>query len=279
MKIKVSASYSGKLPTGDYANANPFFMAEVEYETEAVGEQAEKEIDTNQQRLHAICYRNFKIVAERSHIEKLKNDMKGFRFYQTENGDYPSVTTILTPEFKAWIGDEELKIATSEGNIAHARAAHYISTGEWVDPKKLEGVANDLMVCRGRVLEMWNFPALIEKYPIKEMKNGRVLYNHTEKYAGTNDAECLYPLMGAKDGDYVPTIIDFKRTADRDKNFSQMAAYSKCQGMEHIKQMMIIETNIDNQQGFSKPITSSSIDRYFEVFQHKRAEFRKTYGV
>lgn len=281
MKVKISASYSGKLPVASFSNVNPGFFAEVETDLDETLEYRDlsKYVEEVQKDLHGICLKNFQVVAEQAKVEKLKNDLKGFRFYATDSGQYPSVTTILDPDFKAWISDDELKVAIAEGNINHARAARFIATGEWVEPKMLEGVGADLLLCKGRVIDSWDFPAMVEKYKIGMLENGRTLYNHAHKYAGTNDAECLYPLGGEKDGDLVPTIIDFKRTPDKDKNFSQMAAYAKCEGMEHIKQMMVIHTNSDTAQGFSKPILSTAIDKYFDVFLAKRKTFLETYGI
>jgi hypothetical protein len=276
MKIKVSSGFSGKIPTGDFQNSSPSFYAEMEFEV-GEGIVPGDMINTTQKELQKICYQNFKIVADAAKIEKIKNDLKGFRFYKGANGEYPSVTKIIDPNFKAWCSDEELKIATSEGNIAHARAAHYIATGEWVDVKRLEGVASDLLTCKGKFLDGWNFPAFMDKYKLERMENGGVLINDEHRYGGTNDGRCLYPLNGEKGAEVVPTVFDFKRTMDKDKNFTQMAAYAKCMG--DIRQMMIIPTDPDNQQGFSKPVLSTAIDKYFEVFLDKRKKFEETYGI
>lgn len=270
MKIKVSASYSGKLPVAAFSNVNPGFYAEIESDTPE-GVSVLDYIRDAQKDLHSVCLRNFQMVADQAKVDKIKSDMKDFRFYKTEWGELPSVTTILDPEFKAWVGEDELRIATSEGNIQHARAAHFIETGKWVEPKELEGVGQDLMICKGRLLDTWNFPAFLEKYPLKDLKNGKQLVNKDNRYAGTNDGECVY--LDAH------TIFDFKRTPDKEKNFTQMAAYAKCAGMEHIKQMAIIPTNTDTAQGFSKPILSTHIDKFFEIFQSKREKFLKDYGI
>lgn len=279
MKIKVSASYSGKLPVASYSNVSPGFYAEIERELpDDIDGDEEGYIEDLQKDLHAICLRNFQVVADQAKIDKLKADMGGFRFYKTPNGEYPSVTTVLDPEFKSFVSDEELKVAIAEGNINHARAAHFIATGEWVEPKKLDGVAPDLLVCRGRIVDGWDFPAFLEKYPIKEMRNGVPVYNHVHRYAGTPDLFGLFPKGGAKDGELVKTIFDFKRTADKIKNFSQMSGYAKCEGVE-VEQMAIIPTSADNQQGFSKPIVTTEIEKYFELFLDKREKFKGTYGV
>jgi hypothetical protein len=276
-KIKVSSSFSGKIPTGSFQNSAPGFHAEVELETGLEGEALEREIDSIQKSLHGLCYQNFKIVADAARVEKIKSDLKSFRFYPTPYGDFPSVTTIIDPDFKAFVGEDELKVAISEGNICHARAAHYIKTGQWVDVKELEGIAPDLLVCKGKFLDAWDFPGFLKKYPLTDMKNGVLVVNQEHRYAGTPDGEGLYPLGGEKGADVVPTIFDFKRTPDKEKNFIQMAAYAKC--LPHIKQMMIIPTNPDNQQGFQKPILSSGIDKFFEVFIQRRKDFLATYGI
>lgn len=278
MKVVVTSSYSGKVSSGEFENINPFFSAGIETDLPD-GTSLDDFINTTQKHLQSICYGNFKLVAEKARIEKIKKDMSGFRFRELNGEFLPSVTTIISPDFKAWVDDEQMKIAVSEGNINHARAAHFIKTGEWVDPVHLTGVANDILILKGRFIDSWNFPAFVDKYKPKDMKNGVEIYNTSHKYSGEYDAECLYPLNGEKEAELVPTIIDFKRTPDKHKNFTQMSAYARCEGMENIKQMMIIPCNPDNEQGFSKPIVSQSIDKYFEVFLHKRNEFRKTYGI
>lgn len=279
MHVKVSAGFSGKIPTGSFQNSAPSFFAEIEFDSDLRGEALERDIDATQKRLHAIAYQNFHVVAEAAKVEKIKTDLKGFRFYPTAFGEYPSVTTIIDPDYKPFVGEDELAIATAEGNICHARAAHFIKTGQWVDPKALEGVAADLLLLKGRFLDVWDFPAMLKKFPMTNLKNGRTIYNHKHRYAGTNDGECLYPLGGDKDAELVPTLFDFKRTVDKNKNFIQCAAYASCEGMEHIKQLMLIQTNTDTQQGYSKPIITQAVDRYFECFLEKRKQFQSTYGV
>ncbi len=278
MKIKVSAGFSGKIPTGSFQNMNPSFYAETEIEVAEGGDgSVAGYVDQQQKKLHEICYQNFKTIAEQAKVEKLKNDLKGFRFYKTEKGEYPSVTTIIDPEYKPFVGEDELAVAIAEGNICHARAAHFIKTGEWIDPKKLEGVAADLLLLKGKFLDTWDFPAFLKKYPLENMINGNTLVNHDHRYAGTNDMTCIYPLDGEKGGPMMLTVCDFKRTPDKHKNFTQMAAYAKC--IPGVAQMMIIPTNPDNAQGYSKPILSGMIDKYFEVFLDKRKVFLETYGI
>ncbi len=276
-KIKVSSSFGGKLPVGDYANMSPSFFAEVELEADAANFL--DVIEAEQKKLHSVCFKNFKLVADVAKVEKIKNDFKSFRFYKTEFGEYPSVSTVNEPEFKSWVSDEDLRICTSEGNIKHARIYHYIKTGKWVDPKELEGVANDLVVCQGLFFDDFDFPALLEKHPILDMKNGAPIYNHKDRLAGTPDFRGLYPYGGEKGARLAKTLFDAKRTPDKIKNFSQMGGYKTCEGLEDIEQFAILPIHPDNAQNFSKPIITTAVDKFVEIFLNKRRKFLEVYGI
>lgn len=271
-RIKVGASFSGTIPTGSFENSRPGFSAEVEYETTLEGDDLYRQIDEDEKRLHDIAFRNFEIVADQARVDKIKSDFKGFRFYDTPYGRLPSVTTVLDPNYRSWVNEERLKVITSEGNLQHARVHHFIRTGKWVDFTELEGVANDLLVCRGVFLDYFDFPAFVEKYGLTDLKNcGRVV-NPEARYAGTPDFEAL--------AEGFPTLFDLKRTMDKVKNFTQISAYAKCPEMAHIRRMGIIQTwNPKTEQKFGKPVFSDQIDRFYELFDVKRKAFEKEYGV
>lgn len=276
-KIKVSAGFSGAISVGSYENQRPSFFAEVEYDV-VDGEDVEEFIRADQKKLHDIAYKNFKMVAEKSKLEKIKADFKNFRFYKVgEDREFVSVTSILGVNFVAHVDEDAMKVAISKGNISDARAKHYIDTGTWEDPTNLDGVGYDLVVLKehGEVFDEWDFPTFLKKYPLLDLKVGKIFINEEHEYAGTSDAECMYPLDGT--GEPVHTLIDFKRTPQKISHFPQTAAYSKCD--PKFKQMMLISANPDNKQNYSKPIITSQIDKYFEVFLHKRKEFRKFYGI
>ena len=71
--------------------------------------------------------------------------------------------------------------------------------------------------------------------------------------------------------------MDVKRTFNKLKNFKQCAAYAKC--MDGIEHLMIVVFNDENKQGFSKPIITKDIDKYFELFLADRRDFKKVYGI
>lgn len=285
MLIKVASSYSGKIATGSYENASPFFSAEIEVGlTDQVvkdGSSPEQVIDTMQKKLQEICYQNFKAAEHKAIIEKIQKERSDFRWYEAKDiGTIPSVTSIIGFDSDFGIPPGELQQYASQSQICHAQVTHYILTGEWVDPEKLGEIWADLFILKKGNLMLeaggWDFPGFLQKYPITEMRNGVALINKEKKYGGTPDFYGMPNFNGAK---RVKSICDVKRTVDKVKAFMQMAAYAKCPGNEDIEQMIIVPLNNKTEQGFSKPVVSCEIDKYNEMFLRKRADFEKVYGV
>lgn len=272
-KIKVSSGFQGVIPTGSYQNSRPSFNAEVEFEVDSKEEVA-LSVETMQEELYQICRDKFNSVAEQERIIKIQNDRKDFRFYQKNGQELPSVTSIINYDTDFLIPEDELKQYASQGNIIHAQVAEYIKTGTWKLPKDIEGTTADLFILKSGSLNLsldgWDFLAFLKKYPMENLKNGEIVYNETERYAGIPDG------YGTYNG--LHSIFDVKRTPEKTKNFMQMSAYAKASGKD-IKQMVIIPLNDKTEQGFSKPIVSTDIDKYYELFLYKRKEFKKAYGV
>lgn len=275
-KIRVEASFSGVLPTGSYANSRPGFMASMEWEEDFKDDDVRKfAIESAQQELQSICYLNFQSEANRARVLKIQDDRKDFRFYTLPNGEeVPSVTSILNYDTDFLMDEGELKQYASQGNVIHAQVAEFIKSGVWKSPQEIEGIAPDLFILKSGNLKLsldgWDFQAFLKKYPMEKLENAEVVTNEKERYAGTPDG---YSVVGG-----INTIFDIKRTPEKVKNFCQMAAYAKASGRD-IKQMIIIPLNDKTDQGFSKPIISSDIDKYFELFLYKRRDFKKVYGI
>lgn len=274
-KLIISASFQGVLPTGSYSNMRPMFSASEEFEFEGENVVVDDVISTRQQELQAICYQNFEMEANKAKILKIQEDRKDFRFYQLTNGeDVPSVTSILNYDSEFLIDSEELKQYASQGNIIHAQVADFIKTGIWHKPQEIEGTTADLFILKKGNLSLsldgWDFQAFLKKYPVEKLKNGEVVINEKERYGGLPDG------FGVVDGKH--TIFDIKRTPEKTKNFMQMSAYAKA-SKEKVDQMMIIPLNDKTDQGFSKPIVSTDIDKYYELFLYKRREFKKVYSI
>ena len=277
-KLKISASFQGVLPTGAYANMRPGFSAEEEFEFEddGNGNSIVDDIITNrQQELQAICFENFRTEADKARIMKIREDRKDFRFYTLPDGsEVPSVTSILNYDTDFLVPEDELKQYASQGNIIHAQVAEFIKTGTWKEPKDIEGITPDLFILKSGSLKLsldgWDFQAFLKKHPMEKLENGEKVINEKERYGGLPDG---YSTVGG-----VSSIFDIKRTPEKTKNFMQMASYVKASGRD-VKQMIIIPLNDKTEQGFSKPIISTDIGKYYELFLYKRQAFRKVYGI
>lgn len=279
-KIKISASFSGVLPTGAFENMRPGFAAEEEFEFDGETHTADQVMKARQQDLQAICYQNYEAEAEKAKIIKIQTDLKNFRFYEENGVKYPSVTSFLNYDKDFFCSDEELKQYSAQGSIIDWEVRNYVKTGVWKDSKDEPSLAAERFIIRsgklGLSLGGWNFIGFLEKHPVKGLKtHEKAIFNYEYKYAGTPDLEGEY--------EGVPTLISIKRTKNETDNFVQDACYAKCKGMEHIKQIMICELKSPddggNKQGFSKATVTKDIDRYFELAKHKRKEFQKVYGI
>ena len=274
VKIKVGSSFSGVIATGSFQNSRPSFNAEVEFEIDGDKDQISLAVESIQEELYGICREKFNSVAEQERIIKVKNDRKDFRFYLKDGIEYPSVTSILNYDSDFLIPEDELKQYASQGNIIHAQVYEYIKTGTWKTPKEIEGTTPDLFILKTGTLQLsldgWDFLAFLKKYPMENLTNGEIVYNEKERYAGLPDGYGVFTSLNS--------IFDIKRTPEKTKNFMQMAMYAKA-SKEEVKQMIIIPLNDKTEQGFSKPIISTDIEKYFELALYKRKEFKRVYGI
>lgn len=286
-KIKIESSFSGVLPVASYSNVRPGFMASMEFEQEfGSEEEVSLAIETAQQELQGICYRNFEMEAEKAKILKIKEDLKGFRFYPVPDKEleYPSVTSVANYDKEFHVTDDDLKIYASQGNIYDSEIRSFVETGVWKESSEILECTADRHILKTRSLasgktlslESCKFREFLEKFPISDLKScTKPVFNHKHKYAGTPDLTGIY--NGLK------TLVSIKRTKSETDNLIQESAYANCEGMEDIKQMMVVEMKVEidggNKCGFSKPIVSTEIPKYFELFLRKRQEVIKIYGV
>lgn len=257
---------------------SPSFYAEETFETEL--DAVDDIIKSRQIELQAICYRNFEAEAHKAKILKIEEDLKDIHWYPGPNGEkWPGVTSVIGLNAKFHVTDDDLKEYAAQGEIIHAQVDHFVRTGEWKQPQDINGLTAAIYIVKtgklGLALEGWDFPAFLEKYPLEKMEPGTSVVNAEYQYGGTPDIHSCHFKN-------VPTIADIKRTADKAKNFKQIAAYEmarRSMGLPANEQMMIIPLNDKTEQGYSKPIVSRDIEKYFELFLYDRSEFKKVYGI
>lgn len=279
-KITIKSEFSGVLPTGSYQNMRPGFMAEETFDFSGTKEELDSVLEVRQNELHLICYEQFKLVAEKAQIEKIKADLKNFRFYEKGEVQYPSVTSFLNYDKEFFVTDEELKQYAAQGNIIDWEVRNFVETGVWKESKDEPYLAADRWIIKSGKLQLslsgWDFKGFLEKYPIKDLKScNKPVYNEKYRFAGTPDLVGYY--------NDLPTLVSIKRTKNELDNFVQDSCYAMCEGMEHIKQIMVVplksEQDGGNKQGFQKPSVTTDIERYFEIAKYKRNEFKKIYNI
>ena len=281
MKIKVSASYTGVLPTAPYANARPGYAAEVEFESEN-GTLEEALISETQKRLQEVCYTNFKNDESKAIVERINRERLEFKFYYLDDGTpVPSVTSVLGVDKDWFVEAEALRLLASEGSVRHAVIAEYIKTGKMPDdPAKIDGVEFEWMLCKKAGIDIngLGFLSFLEKYPLGKMENGEKVISAEYRYGGTPDFWCVPEANEKEEIKAVLTCCDVKRTADVHENMMQIAAYIKASSRD-IQQMLVIPINDKTKQGWSKPLVSAAVDKYFGMFLKKRENFKKRYGI
>lgn len=287
-KLKISSSFSGVIASGSYENSRPGFAVEEEFEMDT-DQQSEIDfvIETRQEQLHVLCYERFKSVEQQMIVDRIQKERKDIRFYLAPNGKkYPSVTSVLNYDADFAVTPHQLQQYASQSNIAHARTAHFITTGVWAEPKELKECHTDIVICvkgdLGLDIDAGSFPNFLEDYPILEMNNGETIFDDELEIAGTPD------LIGVPDiekGKWkkafpgikkVKTVFDVKRTVDEEKNLCQIFSYGKPLG---IVQACIVPINNKTKQGFSVPVISDKKDFYLAIMSNKRKAFRERFGI
>lgn len=283
MKIKISAGFTGVLPSGSYANMKPHFGAEYEYEFDEKKGDVLKEVELRQSELHKVCYDKFKSVAELAQVERLKEQKNNLRFHEFVNEEgvtlqYPSVSSIASynKDFSN-IDPFELNQYASHGNLYDLQCKHFIVTGKWEAVEKIQGSYTDLAVLKNGPLRLevnnFNFPAFLEKFPISEMKVGELVFSHKHRFAGTPDA------TGVHEGKNF--VIDFKRTPEK-HYFKQLAGYAIAleeSGHPPFDGLMLIGVNCDTKQGFSKPVITNEVEQCKQMFLDARKQFKKLFLI
>ena len=275
--IKIGGSYSGKISTGSYENANPGFYVD---ETIDDCQMTDAQVAERLAFWNKMCFDKFKEAEQDAIRERIERERRDLRIIKGEDGRlYPSVTSIINFDADFFVSQEELIQYAAQGNIIDARVKEFIKTGNWVEPKALQDVWTDIVICAKGSLalstDVGDFPAFLKKYPITQMKCGERLRNEEYLYCGEND---FIGIPDFKDAEKVMTVFDVKRTADKVKNGLQLAAYAKMLG---VKQGIICQINDKTEQGFSKPIVydEKTLDGYFLMFTRKRNAFKARYGI
>lgn len=267
-EVEVVASFSGKINTGSYNQESPFFSAKA-YCTKG-------DVDSLQKELYKICVKNYRMVEDAVNSRIKAKTMKDCRFYETEfGGQYPSVTSIINAihpkEFN--IPEDKLKAYGARGELAHYVLEKFIENGDWTDLREDPEVLRWLHIMQKFDIT-WDgdLEGFFNKHPHDWISSEVAVFNHLEKYAGRQDTKGVY-LDLITLGDLKTGHVDTKEC------FKQLAAYAMCDGNEDVQQLAIYPVNGKTKQGYSKIITTTEIEKYYDLFLKDREEFKERYGI
>lgn len=269
---EIVVSFSGKISTGAYENEQPFFSMK-----ETWSDADDLFIESRQKELYAMCRTRFTEHEKKSIVDRVKNQYQQLRFYTVNNEQYPSVTSIIGWDKDFFIPKEELIQYAARGTIIHKQAENYLMTGEWLEPDKFPEIYPEYVTMTkgslGLTLDGYNFVGFAEKHPIEAIELETELYNNDLRYAGRCDIKADF--WGKR------AVMDIKTTSSINKNdcFKQLSAYANAIGNEDVETMVIIPLNSTTKQGFSAPIISDEIGKYFELFKRDRNLFKQRFDV
>ncbi len=191
----------------------------------------------------------------------------------------PSVTSIIGFDQDFYVSESDLLQYAAQGSIIDLRARYLINNSEWLPAAKVVGTTKHMLVLAegslGLSEDAGDFPAFLQKYPVSDMITMSRLFHKDDLYSGELDFTGV-PLF--KGTEQVSTVFDIKRTASKESNGMQLAAYCKLLGFH---QGIIVQLNDKTKQGFSKPkvYNREELDKYYEMFLEKRELFRDHYLI
>lgn len=276
--IKIGASFSGKISTGQYENANPgFYVEEILDNCDLTDDQ----IFERQQHLHNRVYDQFKQHEQRAIIERVQKEREDIRFYQKDGMNLPSVTSILDFDADFWHTEEEMKEYCAQGALIDYQSRHFIRTKKWVPVDQITEAWTDLLIVKKGKLKLttsgWDFPSFVKEYQLTNLKEVPAVYSTKYKYAGTPDFACIYKKKNA--------LCDWKRTKIPVRTLMQLAAYDQAYFETFGKRfdvLMGVILNSKTKQGFSEPLVETrrqKINGYLKMFLEKRSAFERRYGA
>ncbi len=269
---EIVGSFTGKISTGRFENQAPFFSIKEGWEN-----VTDEFIEKRQKELHQMCYSRFAEVEKKSAVDKLKAEYAHLRFYEVNGEQFPSVTSILNWDVDFFIPQEDLLQYAARGTIVHKQVEVFLKTGEWKDPADVAEIYPEFVTLSKGGLQLsldgFNFQAFYAKHPFETLSTEERVVNTQERYAGRADIKSNF--------ENKITIMDIKTSAtiDKEKCFKQLAAYAKADGNENVEQLVVIPLNNKTQQGFSKPIITDEIDKYYQLFLKDRKIFKGRFSV
>jgi len=285
--IRVGVNLGATLSSGPYENIKPEFSFSVTYKdvekfpAEEFGGDLINAM-VAQKSAYDRLYKQIEHVEAQAMQKAIEKFHKNIKWYTDEKtGErWPSVTSVIdfANPIDWFVDDNRKRGLASRGMVVDMVLQEFIKdSSQWISPEQIPEALRHLSIMKDTGVELGgNLPAFVEKFDVKFVSGHCNVVNRKDKYSGEPDAICTF-------GDDPTLVLADLKSFNPDakgklRTLKQISAYimaceTKCE------KMAILPIHGGNQQGYSKPVITDEIEKYYEMFLADRKVFFDTFGI
>lgn len=286
--IHVGADLGAVVSSGPYENLRPHFVFDVTYlgvEKFPKEEFSRDLVDaiTAQQVSYEKLYKQIEHVEAQAMQKAIEKFHKDIRWYtDPKTGErWPSVTSVIdfANPIEWFVDKTQLRGLASRGQVVDMVMQKFIEDKgtHWTAPEDIDEAIRHLSIMKDTGVEIsGNLPAFVEKFNVKFVSGHCHVVNEKDKYGGEPDVICTF---GDDPALVLADLKSFNPDAKgRMRTMKQCAAYAMAHETK-VDKIAIIPVHGTNQQGYSKPIITDEIEKYYGMFLADRKVFFNTFGI
>ncbi len=286
--IHVGVNLGAVVSSGPYENLRPDFVFSPTYKNVEKFPLAEFREDLDdaiiaQQEAYEKLYKQIEHVEAQAMQKAIEKFHKNIRWYTDEKtGErWPSVTSVIdfANPIEWFVDKDRLRGLAARGSVVDMVLQKFIEDKgtHWTSPEEIPDAIRHLSIMKDTGVEIsGNLPAFVEKFNVKFVSGHCVALNEKDKYGGTLDCICTF------NDDPTLVLADLKSfnpdAKGRIRTLKQCAAYAMAHENK-VDKIAIIPIHGGNQQGYSKPVITDEIEKYYKLFLSDRKVFRDTFGI
>ncbi len=282
--ITVGADLGGVFSSGAFENLKPRFDFSGTYKNveKFPAEQFEADLldaKAAHEKVYLQLYKQLELCEEQAKQKAIEKFHKTIRWYDVGKGlRFPSVTSVIDSAnpIEWFVDDLKKRGLAARGMVVDHVLQHFIKEGKWIAPEMLPSCFRHLQIMKDAGYEVeGNLSAFVEKFEVKFTTGHMEVVNFKHGYAGQPDCECTF---GTDKSIVLADLKCFNPDAKgKLRTLKQTAAYAMCGSKA--KKIGIIPIHGKTVQGYSKPVITDEIKKYFELFLEDRKVFRDTFGI
>lgn len=286
--IHVGVNLGAVLSSGPYENLRPEFVFDATYKDVEGFPRYDFERDLDhaieaQQKAYEKLYKQIEHVeaqAMQKAIEKFHKDIKWYTDEKTGER-WPSVTSVIdfANPIEWFVDKDRLRGLAARGQVVDMVLQQFIKDkgSHWTNPEDIPDAIRHLTIMKDIGVEIsGNLPAFVDKFEVKFISGHCNVFNKKDKYGGQPDCICTFG------DDQILVIADLKSfnpdAKGKIRTLKQCAAYAMAHETK-VDKIAIIPIHGGNQQGYSKPVITDEIEKYYEMFLADRKVFFDTFGI